>query len=76
MTEGVKPRDLLTTEDLKELTGRERPKKQKDRLQKIGVAYFDLSESEYPRTTWAAVNDALVTNSFHTNAAEPNYGGI
>ena len=63
--------DLLTSDDLIELTGSKTVKKQMEVLKKHSIKFITRTDGKI-RTTWTAVNTVLVTPRHKREDQEPN----
>lgn len=69
--------DLLSDEELVELTGYQFPSKQCEALTRAGIFFITRPDGR-PRTTWAHINDPLAYRSKPSTAEsiEPDFGAL
>ncbi|SFO02789.1 DUF4224 domain-containing protein [Xenorhabdus japonica] len=64
--------DIITDEEMEELTGYQIPSKQCEALVKHGI-FFITRQDGKPRTTWKHFNHPLIATRYSKPAEEPDF---
>ncbi|MDC9615931.1 DUF4224 domain-containing protein [Xenorhabdus khoisanae] len=65
-------RDIITDEEMEELTGYQIPSKQCEVLAKHGI-FFITRQDNKPRTTWTHFNNPMIATRYSKPAEEPDF---